>query len=141
PGLMDYHLRFANRSDQTAITQAAIVHAQFESIHPYTDGNGRIGRALINAVIRRRRLTSRIVVPVASAMLADVDQYFAGLRAYQAGDVDELVRSLAEAAVLAASEATTSAQELEQLPSIWRERIKARRGSTTDRLLDRLLES
>ncbi|MGA1836853.1 Fic family protein [Herbiconiux sp. 11R-BC] len=51
---LDDLLAFANRDDLPPLTQAAIVHAQFESIHPFTDGNGRIGRALIHAVLRRR---------------------------------------------------------------------------------------
>jgi Fic family protein len=45
---------FANRSDLAAIVQAAIVHAEFETIHPFADGNGRVGRALIYTVLRRR---------------------------------------------------------------------------------------
>jgi hypothetical protein len=69
-------LVFANRDDLPVLAQAAVAHAQFESIHPFTDGNGRIGRALINAILRRRRTTSRVVVPLASALVAHRDRYF-----------------------------------------------------------------
>ena len=67
PGYMDDFVTFADRSDMPALWQAAIAHAQFESIHPFTDGNGRIGRALINAILWRRGATTRVVVPLASA--------------------------------------------------------------------------
>ena len=60
-------LDYANRDDVPTLVQAAIAHAQFESIHPFTDGNGRIGRALINTVLRRRGATTRVVIPLASA--------------------------------------------------------------------------
>jgi hypothetical protein len=63
PGYMDDVVTFADRSDMPALLQAAIAHAQFESIHPFTDGNGRIGRALINTILRRRGATTRVVVP------------------------------------------------------------------------------
>jgi hypothetical protein len=81
------------------------------------------------------------VVPVASALLADVDAYFDALTAYRAGDVDRFVRLLADATLLAAAEAAISAQALDALPDAWRSHIKPRRGSTTDRLLDRLLDT
>jgi hypothetical protein len=58
------------------LAQAAIAHAQFESIHPFTDGNGRIGRAVINTVLRRRGTTGRVIVPIASALVAHRDRYF-----------------------------------------------------------------
>jgi Fic family protein len=60
-GYLEDLVRFANRSDLNVLAQAVISHAQFESIHPFTDGNGRIGRALINTVLRRRGTTSRVV--------------------------------------------------------------------------------
>jgi hypothetical protein len=68
-------LTFANRGDLPALVQAAIAHAQFESIHPFTDGNGRIGRALINTLLRRRGATTRVVIPMASALVARRDRY------------------------------------------------------------------
>lgn len=61
---------FLRRQDLPALAQAAIAHAQFEGIHPFVDGNGRVGRALIHAVVRRRGLTRQVTVPVAAAMMA-----------------------------------------------------------------------
>ena len=57
-GYLDDLIRFANRNDLPVLSQAAVAHAQFESVHPFTDGNGRIGRALINAILRRRGATT-----------------------------------------------------------------------------------
>jgi Fic family protein len=133
-------LEFANRDDLSAIAQAALAHAQFESIHPFSDGNGRIGRALVNAVLRSRRLTRRTVVPIASALLADVDGYFEALTNYRSGDADEFVRRFADATSLAAEEAHACAAELQSLPAAWRERFSPRRGSAASKLLDRLLD-
>lgn len=139
--LLDDVVAMADRTDISTIAQAAIVHAQFESIHPYTDGNGRIGRAMINAVLRRRGLTTNVVVPIASVMLADVDRYFAQLDGYRSGDVDTVVRYLADATEVAAVEAATSATRLSELPERWRAGVRVRRGSAADRLLDRLLQA
>jgi len=51
--LMDDLVRYANREDIDPITQAAVAHAQFETIHPYADGNGRIGRVLVGWLLAR----------------------------------------------------------------------------------------
>ena len=76
PDYIDDLFAFANRDDLPPLVQAAIVHAQFESIHPFIDGNGRIGRALIHAVLRRRRAARHLAVPIASALVAHRDRYF-----------------------------------------------------------------
>jgi len=130
---------FANRDDLPVIVQAAIVHAQFESIHPFTDGNGRIGRALINAVLRRRGLTHRAIVPVASAMVADRAGYFALVNAYRDGVLGPFVESLARSAIVAAGESRESARRLRAMPADWSELVPARAGSASARLLDALL--
>jgi Fic family protein len=127
---------FASRDDLPVLAQAAIAHAQFESIHPFTDGNGRIGRALINMVLRRRRATHRVIVPVASALVADRSGYFALLDAYREGDVERLIVAIAEASVIAASESRTTAERIAELPGFWRANLGTlRRGSAVERLL------
>ncbi|MBM7504548.1 Fic family protein [Agromyces aurantiacus] len=140
PAYLDDLVAFANRDDLDPVAQAAIAHAQFESIHPFTDGNGRIGRALINAILRRRGLTRRTVVPVASAMLAERDRYFALVNGYREGRVDAFVADLARGTRIAAMEARRSADRLAELPAQWRELSRPRAGSAAAALLGRLAE-
>lgn len=132
-------LDFTNRRDLPVLAQAAIAHAQFESIHPFTDGNGRIGRALMNAILRCRGATSTVVVPIASGLVGNRDRYFSYLDSYRGGDIEPLLLGMAHAVRMAASESLKTAQRLSDLPSIWRDAAgRVRRGSTTDQVLARL---
>jgi Fic family protein len=130
-------IEFANRDDMPVLAQAAVAHAQFESIHPFTDGNGRIGRALINATLRRRRATNRVVVPLASALVAHRDRYFDQLTAYREGDVRPIIDSFAVASRIAAAESATSAQRLAAIPDEWAQMLgPVRIDSAAAKLLD-----
>lgn len=131
---------FANRDDVPVLVQAAVVHAQFESIHPFTDGNGRIGRALINAVLRRRGITLHSVVPIASALTARRDNYFAALNRYHDGYLAPLVRMFAEGCSIAAQESAETARRLTLLPVHWHEQSRNRVGSAALEIIDVLLE-
>ncbi|MVU82285.1 Fic family protein [Nocardia sp. ET3-3] len=134
-------LAFVNRDDLPILAQAAIAHAQFESIHPFTDGNGRIGRALISAVLRRRGLANRVTVPLASVMLADTGRYFMHLNRFRDGDVDGFVEYLSIGAVHASEAAQDSAMALADLPSRWRDIARPRAKSADEALLAALLET
>jgi Fic family protein len=137
---MEDLLAFVNRDDVPALAQAAITHAQFEAIHPFTDGNGRIGRALINTVLRRRGATRSVVVPLASALVARRDRYFDLLTGYGRGHLRPLLLEFATAAVICSRQSLISATRLESVPGIWRSQVgPARRGSATAALLDLLL--
>jgi Fic family protein len=138
--LMDDLETFVNRDDLSILFQAAIAHAQFETIHPFTDGNGRIGRALINVILRRRQATTRVVVPLASALVVKRDNYFALLESYRDGDPLAIVHSFALAATLVVREARKTASELEAIPARWRASVsRLRTGGSTERILDHLL--
>lgn len=137
PGCMDDLLTFVNRDDLPTLAQAAIAHAQFESIHPFTDGNGRIGRALINTILRRRGVTTYIVVPLASALVARREHYFGLLDAYRDGHVRPLLRGFADACRIAALESTRTAHRLADIPDEWRELVgPIRAGSAAAGLLE-----
>lgn len=135
-GYMDDLITFADRSDMPALLQAAIAHAQFESIHPFTDGNGRIGRALINAILRRRGSTTRVVVPLASALVARRENYFDALGSYRTGDLAPLVGTFVRSTWIAAAESRITAQRFREIPSQWRELTgSVRRGSAAAKIL------
>lgn len=141
-GYMNDLIHFSNRTNVGVMVQAAVAHAQFESIHPFTDGNGRIGRALINTILRRRGTTQRVVVPLASAIVARRESYFASLDACRAGDAGPIVESFSRGSRIAAEESRITADRLAQMPDEWREAADApRRGSAAAKILDSLLTS
>jgi Fic family protein len=140
-GYVDDLLRFMNRTDVNSLAQSAVAHAQFESIHPFTDGNGRIGRALINTILRRRGMTRRVVVPLASALVARRESYFETLDAYRAGDAGTIIGSFASASWIAASEARLTAERISIMPEMWRHQAgRPRAGSAAAKLLAGLFD-
>lgn len=106
PRAIDDLVSFLRRTDVEPLTQAALAHAQFETIHPFTDGNGRTGRALVSSVLRNRGVARNLAVPISSGLLADTDTYFAALTAYREGDPGPIVARFADAAEVAVANAT-----------------------------------
>ncbi|MDR1152078.1 MAG: Fic family protein [Bifidobacteriaceae bacterium] len=98
-------------------TEAAIVHAQFETIHPFIDGNGRTGRALIHTVLRRADALRHVLIPISTVFAGDTDSYIAGLAGYRADppQLDEWVIAFARAAERAAGHAVRFAEDIAAL--------------------------
>lgn len=110
---------FIERDDISPLIQAAIAHAQFETIHPFDDGNGRTGRALIHLVLRRRGLAPHYVPPVSSVLASNYETYIDGLTAYRGRRDDEWCGLFARAAGIAADRARRLADEIERLKARW----------------------
>ena len=132
---------FTDRQDLPPVVQAAIAHAQFESIHPFIDGNGRIGRALIHAILRRRRITRHVTIPIASALVVRRDHYFSALADYRAGRARTMVALLARSVGIATAESWVTASRIVEIREQWGEAVGGTRpGTTLHRLLDLLTE-
>ncbi len=137
PGLVDDLVDFMARDDIPPIAMAAIAHAQLETIHPFADGNGRVGRCLIHAIFRRAGLTPMFVPPVSIVMAARPTSYISGLIEFREGGVAPWMASFAEAVNQAATEGLTMAADVDKLRAEWFERSgKPRRGSSAARLLE-----
>jgi Fic family protein len=130
---------FCNEEALPPIAQAAIAHAQFETIHPFPDGNGRTGRALVHAMLRGHGLTRKVTVPVSAGLLADTRAYFDTLTAYRDGDPVPIVEMLAQASLTAMVNARQLVDDLRGIRTAWDSTVKARKGAAAWRLADLLL--
>jgi Fic family protein len=123
PELLDDLCRFIARTDVAAVAQAAIAHAQFENIHPFVDGNGRTGRALIYTVLCRRGEVGSYIPPVSLVLVGQPKNYVGGLGAYSQGKVGSWCERFGHATARAAREAERLAQAIEGLQAKWLERL------------------
>ncbi|MFE4467473.1 Fic family protein [Leifsonia sp. NPDC056824] len=139
PALVDDLVAFADRPDVPSLVAIAVAHAQFETIHPFTDGNGRTGRALAQAMLRHRGITRSVAVPVSAGLLADVEGYHAALTAYRSGDVSPIVRAFADASLRAVGNARRLVADIDGIRAEWGERLTARRDSNAWKILDILV--
>src|SRR2546422_7259726 len=137
PALLEDLCRFLEREDLPAVVQAAIVHAQFETIHPFADGNGRVGRALIHLILRRRGVAPYYVPPVSLVLASNYASYEQGLTTYRLGRVDEWCGVFARAMTIASDGAASLAGRIDDLKGQWRVRAGSpRAGSAADRIIE-----
>jgi Fic family protein len=137
--LLDDLVRFAGDETLPPVVQAAIAHAQFETIHPFEDGNGRTGRALIQILLRRRSLAPEYVPPISVVLAADKQSYMEGLVAFREGREGEWLRTFADAAGRAANLASVYLVEVQRLQDRWREQLassKPRSDAAAWRVID-----
>lgn len=144
PELLDDLLRYVSGDEHPALLQAALAHAQFETIHPFADGNGRTGRALIQLVLRRRGVATRVLPPISLVLATEAGRYVSALDGTR-GTGDTTVGQLAwvelflSATGRACRDASTFADDLVALQVASRSRLGAvRRNSATDLLLTAL---
>ncbi|RZK95828.1 MAG: Fic family protein [Rhodococcus sp. (in: high G+C Gram-positive bacteria)] len=153
---------YLNGSLHGPLIQAGIVHAQFETIHPFTDGNGRVGRALIHTVLARRGLAPGAILPVSLVLATLTNRYVAGLSAYRyVGDplapnavdgISSWLSTFVESAAIAAENASRLADDIGDLQRAWTHQLgthratqglreEPRAGSATARILQMLPEA
>jgi Fic family protein len=148
--LMEDLCRFCNDDALPAVAQAALAHAQFETIHPFANGNGRTGRALIHFVLRRRGLARRILPPVSLVLATWARDYIGGLTASRYRGkansreahegINIWIARFAGACSRAVSNASSFERRAQQIGADWRNRLgRVRAGSATDLLLRSLI--
>ena len=139
PAAMSDLVSFMRRNDIPPLAHAAIAHGQFETIHPFPDGNGRTGRAIVHSLLRHRQLTRSVTIPVSAGLLTDTAGYFAALETFRDGDAGSIVLRFAEASHWAVANGRVLVDELRQIRSSWGDSIRARSDSVAYQLADLLL--
>lgn len=131
--LMDDLVAFSNDDSLPAVAQAAIAHTQFETVHPFIDGNGRTGRALIHLILRRRGLSVRVLPPVSLILATWAKDYVGGLTAtryrgpvtsWEAHEgINLWIGRFAGACTRAVEDAGSFERRAQQIENDWRERL------------------
>ena len=149
PGLLEDLWAFCNEDTLQPLAQAAVAHAQFETIHPFVDGNGRTGRVLIHMVLRRRGFGRRVLPPVSLILATLAEDYVRGLTGThyvgsadspeaQAG-YDYWIEFFASACRRAVEDARRFEERVRALQAGWRAKIgPARSDSAAARLIEAL---
>lgn len=126
PDLLADLLSACDDESLPVLVQAAILHAQFETIHPFNDGNGRVGRALIHVLLRRRGLAVHFVPPVSVVLANQRDRYIDALSQFRAGDpsvwIELFATSVAQSVVLV----RRYLEGIDQLRAVWRSALESR---------------
>jgi Fic family protein len=144
--LLEDLCEFCNSDMLPAVAQAAIAHAQFETIHPFADGNGRTGRALVHLVLRRRGLSTRLLPPVSLVLATRAQDFIRGLTAFRYDGnpggseahegLNEWVGIFSAACVRAVADASAFEDRAREIEAGWRGRLgRVRAGSSADLLL------
>jgi Fic family protein len=141
--------RFCNEDSLPAVVQAALAHAQFETIHPFVDGNGRTGRALVHLILKRRGLAPRVLPPVSLVLATWSTDYIDGLQGMRhRGDASSAeahaglnawVGLFATACRRAAADAGAFDAQVHELEVSWRRRLAPVRANSATDLLVRAL--
>ena len=145
PGLLSDLIEFVNSSELPPVAIAAIAHAQFETIHPFADGNGRTGRALIHAILHASITPRATIPPVSLALAADRNRYIQNLSIYRTDEeadrqaaVNEWVEYFANALSESCRRAIDFEQSIEAVKTRWRETTSFRKNSAGAQLIDLL---
>lgn len=130
---------FLRRDNVPVLAQTAIAHAQFETLHPFPDGNGRTGRAPIHALLRAKGVTTNVTIPVSAGLLANTSAYFDALTSYRSGEIEPIVEALADATFAAIENGGTLIDDLSRIAADWRDRVKVRKDPAVWRIIDHLI--
>ncbi len=123
------------------VLKAALVHYQFECLHPYSDGNGRLGRLLVIVQLLRDAIIREPLLVVSPWFEQRRDRYQDELLALsQTGDWDQWVSFFAEGVTAAAIESQKKVERLVELQEVLRQRVvKAGKRGTAERLAGQLV--
>ena len=130
-------------SDLPPLVRIGLIHVQFETIHPYLDGNGRIGRLLIALLLEDWRLLSQPLLYLSLFFKRNLDEYYDRLgRVRTDGDWEGWIEYFLRGVELVSEEAVQNAMELSARAKDDRESVLGNRQTTVAavRLFERLPE-
>lgn len=129
-----------NQSNIPALIKIALIHAQFEAIHPFLDGNGRMGRLLITFWLCEQKILSQPLLYLSYFFKLNRSEYYEKLMDVRLnGDWESWIKFFLKGVAFVADEAISTAKEILQLRERCLSKI-ANQNTNFIKLLDRLFE-
>lgn len=129
PDYMADLIEFGTRSDLNPVVKAAILYAQFQTVHPFLTANGQTGRALIHHIFRAEGVLSSTLIPVSVGFLHNIDSLINALQSYREGDPLVIIEELVSALELALFVSRVTETSIESLLEDWDNLVGHRKGS------------
>lgn len=129
PEYMADLIEFGTRSDLNPVVKAAILYAQFQTVHPFLTANGQTGRALIHHIFRAEGVLSSTLIPVSVGFLHNIDSLINALQSYREGDPLVIIEELVSALELALFASRVTETSIESLLEDWDSLVGHRKGS------------
>ena len=129
PEYMADLIEFGTRSDLNPVVKAAILYAQFQTVHPFLTTNGQTGRALIHHIFRAEGVLSSTLIPVSVGFLHNIESLINALQSYREGDPLVIIEELVSALELALFVSRVTETSIESLLEDWDSLVGHRKGS------------
>jgi Fic family protein len=129
--LGDFERAIHDESDLPPLVRVGLLHVQFETLHPYLDGNGRLGRLLVTLLLRHWGLLTRPLLYLSLFFKMHRQEYYRRLSAVrEEGDWEGWLAFFLEGVALVADEAVATARRLHVIVGENRDRLLARDDAT-----------
>lgn len=130
-GAMNDLLLFIHRDDIPSLMKAALAHAHFENIHPFEDGNGRTGRALVHSILKKEGVCNNSLVPISAGLLTSPQRYYQALDLYREGNAGPIVALFAESATIAVTNGRQLSSDILDIKEMWNEKLRSVRSHSS----------
>lgn len=124
-------LLFIQRDDMPSLMKAALAHAHFENIHPFEDGNGRTGRALVHSILRKESVCTNSLVPISAGLLTSPKRYYRALDLYREGNAGPIVALFAESATIAVDNGRRLSSDISEIKERWNGKLRSVRSDSS----------
>ena len=136
---MDEFIKFTKRTDLHPLVHAALAHAYFEHIHPFEDGNGRVGRIIIQIILKNSYFLENMFMPISAGLVKNNNEYINALNNFKDGNYETIIELILNSALSVVPIVYDVLEQLIRLKASWQDKLKVRKDSYIWKILDELI--
>lgn len=135
---MNQFIAFCKRNDIHPLIQAAFAHAYFELIHPFEDGNGRVGRIVIQLILKEKQFLEHLNMPFSVGIVKEQERYIKALNDFKTGNYESIIILLLENALSLVPKVYQALEQFIELKQSWSDKLNVRQDALVWQILDDL---